>query len=381
MKEINNKEENNLDILLNDNNGFVNSNEINSDNIFIDENYKNKLFHFSKFHTSYNRDSHIHNINIPHYSFYPYSDSYYSLNDSNRINLLEEKNELKKMSEYFKNELNRAKNENKIGKKYIQLLENQIYIEDPKSNKYKEYNKISLNGKKDFNYKEFKNKFNLFNKSINKYNTIISSKSIQLNNNLNNNNKLIYSTQLLNNIDNLIDYSTNDSYNNNINIKNTVKEKEKIFWGKENSYNNINILKKIKENEINIKNSNKNELCKDLNQNKNLTNYNIQKIDNNLNIRKKAKKYHNEGNIKSKGHPKINKLIKKPKKIDFHLNENIIKINNCSKLDKKSEQKIQYLNDKKNESFKKNNKLYAKRDNSEKGKISYGSAFKRNLKK
>ena len=112
------------------------------------------------------------------------------------------------MRDYSKNELNRAKNENKIGKKYIQLLENQIYIEDPKSNKYKEYNKISLNETKDFNYKEFKNKFNLFNKSINRYNTITS----QLNNNINNNNNnLIYSAQLLNNIYNLIDYSKSNS--------------------------------------------------------------------------------------------------------------------------------------------------------------------------
>ena len=120
-----------------------------------------------------------------------------------------------------------------------------------------------------------------------------------------------------------------------------------------------------------------------------MTNYNIQKIDNNLNIRKKAKlsnkisvkKYRNEDKIKSKGHPKMNKLIKKPKKIDFHLKENIIKSNNCSKLDNKSKKKILYLNYEKNEPIKKYNKLNAKRYKSEKGKFTYGSAFNRNLKK
>ena len=114
-----------------------------------------------------------------------------------------------------------------------------------------------------------------------------------------------------------------------------------------------------------------------------MTNNNIQKhriTDNNLNFRKKAKlsnkisvkKYHNDYKIKSKSHSKKNKLLKKPKKIYFHLNENIIKSNNSSKLNNKSKQKIQYLNDEKYDSFKKNNKLYAKRDKNEKGKFSYG---------
>ena len=394
MKEINNEEDKNINLEYNNNFNNINLNN----NNFIHENYKNKLYNFSEFHTLYNGNSHFHNINIPHYSFYPYSDSCYSLSDANRNNLLKEKSKLKQMCEFFKNELNRAKNENKIGNKYIQLLEDKIYIDNPKQNKFNHNISITPSGNKNFNYKEFKEKYNLLNQNINKYNTINSESPIfkDMDNNL------IYSTQLLNNNYNTIDYLIDNS---NDNINNKIKNwrsKNSITKNLLNNLNKINDFKIIKENEINIKNSvDKDQLvsprfikiCSNKKETKNLADNIKQRIkDNTLKMKKKSnlsnriliKKYQNNNKMKPKNRSKINKLFKKPKKISFKLDENINKSNSdLKRVENKNEsykQKVNYL--KKNYNIiKKINRLFSKKDKKEKGKLTYNSALNRNLKK
>ena len=173
-KDIYNKSFKNSKYLYYEKNNILN-NDIDSLDF---ENYKNQFYHFKEFHYFPIKHKNFYRVNIPHYSFYHYSDIGYSINESSKINLLKESEELKKISKKLRRELKREKNEKIIKNKYIKILEDrlkynqQINGDNIKyNNKDKNYtknsnlNKIS-NNKKNFNYKEYKNKIKEINKNI-----------------------------------------------------------------------------------------------------------------------------------------------------------------------------------------------------------------------
>ena len=114
---------------------------------------------------------HFHHIHIPHMHYCPrinYSPSYRKIrNQNNNNDLLNEVAELRNEYRNIKEELERTKTENKVGNKYIKLLENTFNLKEKEKEKeiitYNNRNKKKKNEKEyDENYLEKEN--NLENK-------------------------------------------------------------------------------------------------------------------------------------------------------------------------------------------------------------------------
>ena len=168
LEDINNTKFSNS---INYNNSLINSNYINkernkNENNIDYEKYKNNFYTFREFKCNHKKNNEYYKMNIPHYSFYHYFDKSYYIKEPYKTNLLKESTELKKMSKFLQNELNRVKNEKIIGNKYIKILENEINTNIYNiygKNKLNNYNNdkllMNISNKKNFNYKEFKNIF------------------------------------------------------------------------------------------------------------------------------------------------------------------------------------------------------------------------------
>ena len=152
---------------------------INNTNFFDYQKYKDNFYTFQEF--QYPRHNiNLHKVNIPHYSIYDYSNTYLSLNESSKNNLLVEVKELKNEYNKLKNELNRAKNENEVGNKYIKLLEKNIvnkYIKDYQTgynyNTYRDIHNRNIGALNSFSEKFVNNDKDIdINKNINKNNTL-----------------------------------------------------------------------------------------------------------------------------------------------------------------------------------------------------------------
>ena len=124
------------------------------------EKYKKNFYTFKEF-KCYNKRNNFLKLDIPHYSFYEYFNKSYYINEHHKSNLLKEIFELKKNRKKLQIELNRAKKENITMNKYIKTLEDEI-----NENRYNisEKNIPKTSNKNNFNYKEYKNKFELSNK-------------------------------------------------------------------------------------------------------------------------------------------------------------------------------------------------------------------------
>ena len=146
-----------------------NKNDLPNNNIEY-EKYKNNFYTFKEF-KFYHKNYKFYKLNIPHYSFYHYSDKSLYINEPYKTNLLKEASELKKKRKKLQLELNLAKKEKLIKNKYIKTLEDNI--NERENNKYEinvlnKFSKDKLlvkktNHKKNFNYNEYKYTFILNN--------------------------------------------------------------------------------------------------------------------------------------------------------------------------------------------------------------------------
>lgn len=132
---------------------------------------------------------HFHHIHIPHIHYCPrlnYSSSYRKVGNQqiNNNDLLNEVAELKNECKNIKEELEKTKTENKVGNKYIELLENKINMNEKKNIKYNkneenDENENDENEKDelifDKNENNLENKYhNMLNKSFEVLNSVSS---------------------------------------------------------------------------------------------------------------------------------------------------------------------------------------------------------------
>jgi len=235
--------------LIIDNN---NNKKLNKDDY---EKYINQLYIFPEFHHNNKNNSELYRINIPHYSFYDYSDDNYSINEFSKNNLLSEATMLKKMNKLLKNELNRQKQENEIQKKYMKLLEDTIYINNnqPKiKDKTIIFNKSfdesikNISHKVNFNYKDYKNNYNNISDHYPNYYKNINN--YYLTENVNTNNIISYKDyyqqiSIYNEINKKIN-NHNQKQEKKLNI--LIEENDKFDKRKRLFGNQLNVKKEIK---------------------------------------------------------------------------------------------------------------------------------------
>ena len=238
----------------------------NSDNIVINLNDQEnkKSYLFQEFHGYLPHNSHVHHVNIPHYSFYDYLEPSYTINNSSRLSLLNEINELKKIRDKYKNDLTLAENEKEISKKYIKILENKLIYNNRENRKIDNSNNyagnININyiiseKRNNFNYNDFKNKMTMQDKNIVKNDLNINNNSYKYKNYFENKNN-INEINDINKDSNINKHKENNNFtiyqlnNNNIEEINKNLNKSKTFNNIDMNYdfgNNFELINNHKK--------------------------------------------------------------------------------------------------------------------------------------